>query len=76
MIPFRQASENAKQLDGVFDEIKKYYGKGIEAGKFVKAVLDKKKALKKSVDNWWNADLDTKFKSVMRSCVAYTEHTT
>lgn len=61
------ASENAKQLDGVFEEIKKYYGKGIEAGKFVKAVLDKKKALKKSGDNWWNDDLDAKFKSVMRS---------
>jgi len=60
------SAESAEDLGKWFSEIKTYF-ESIETGKFVKAVLAKKKALKASEDNWWNKDLDTQFRSVMQS---------
>jgi len=60
------SAESAEDLGKCFSEIKTYF-ESIETGKFVKAVLAKKKALKASEDNWWNKDLDTQFRSVMQS---------
>lgn len=59
------SAQSAEELGKRFDDIKTHF-KAIETGTFAKAVLTKKKALKASKDNWWNKDLDAKFRSIMQ----------
>ena len=59
-----QAAKKAEEMFSALDLIQKYFQK-IDTRRYVDSILNKKRTLRKSADNWWNDELESKVRDVL-----------